>query len=152
MAVAHGFGRSVDFDFHGAAKTPALMYRHDLHPSLSSTALERPTKDATQHQCGFKASGNERNDAASASLDSASGTRMGCRAGLPRNLRMAGDGMAGDALSDLLKTVRLTGATFFDIAAQDPWAVCSPSPSSILPRILPGADHLISYHVLTAGR
>ncbi|RUW29722.1 AraC family transcriptional regulator, partial [Mesorhizobium sp. M2A.F.Ca.ET.015.02.1.1] len=60
--------------------------------------------------------------------------------------------MAGDALSDLLKTVRLTGATFFDIEAQDPWAVCSPAPASILPRILPGADHLISYHVLTAGR
>ncbi|CDX27436.1 Transcriptional regulator, AraC family [Mesorhizobium sp. ORS 3324] len=60
--------------------------------------------------------------------------------------------MAGDALSDLLKTVRLTGATFFDIKAQDPWAVCSPAPASILPKILPGADHLISYHVLTAGR
>jgi len=60
--------------------------------------------------------------------------------------------MAGDALSDLLKTVRLTGATFFDIEAQDPWAVCSPAPASILPRILPGADHLISYHVLTAGQ
>lgn len=60
--------------------------------------------------------------------------------------------MAGDALSDLLKTVRLTGATFFDIEAQDPWAVCSPAPASILPRILPGADHLISYHVLTSGR
>ncbi|WP_051409779.1 MULTISPECIES: AraC family transcriptional regulator [unclassified Mesorhizobium] len=62
------------------------------------------------------------------------------------------DGMAGDALSDLLKKVRLTGATFFDIKAQDPWAVCSPAPSSILPKILPGADHLISYHVVTAGR
>ncbi len=60
--------------------------------------------------------------------------------------------MAGDALSDLLRTVRLTGATFFDIEAQDPWAVRSPAPSSILPRILPGADHLISYHVVTAGR
>ncbi|OHV89478.1 AraC family transcriptional regulator [Mesorhizobium sp. ORS 3428] len=60
--------------------------------------------------------------------------------------------MAGDALSDLLKTVRLTGATFFDIKAQDPWAVCSPAPSAILPKILPGADHLISYHVLTTGR
>jgi len=60
--------------------------------------------------------------------------------------------MAGDALSDLLKTVRLTGATFFDIEAQDPWAIRSPAPSSILPRILPGADHLISYHVVTDGR
>ena len=27
--------------------------------------------------------------------------------------------MAADALSNLLRTVRLTGATFFDIAAQD---------------------------------
>ncbi len=52
--------------------------------------------------------------------------------------------MAEDALSNLLKTVRLTGATFFDIEAQDPWAVRSPAPASILPRILPGADHLIS--------
>jgi AraC-like DNA-binding protein len=60
--------------------------------------------------------------------------------------------MAEDALSNLLKTARLTGATFFDIEAQDPWAVRSPAPASILPRILPGADHLISYHVVTAGR
>ena len=60
--------------------------------------------------------------------------------------------MAGDALSDLLRTVRLTGATFFDIEGHEPWAVCSPEPSSILPKILPGADHLISYHVVTAGR
>ena len=60
--------------------------------------------------------------------------------------------MAADALSNLLKTVRLTGATFFDIAAQDSWAVGSPAPASILPRILPGADHLIAYHVVTAGR
>ncbi|TRC96744.1 AraC family transcriptional regulator [Mesorhizobium sp. WSM4303] len=59
--------------------------------------------------------------------------------------------MAGDALSDLLRTVRLTGATFFDIEGHEPWAVCSPAPSSILPKILPGADHLISYHVVTAG-
>lgn len=60
--------------------------------------------------------------------------------------------MADDVLSNLLKTVRLTGATFFDIEAQDPWAVRSPAPASILPRILPGADHLISYHVVTEGR
>ena len=60
--------------------------------------------------------------------------------------------MAADALSNLLRTVRLTGATFFSIAAQDSWAVRSPAPTSILPRILPGADHLIAYHVVTAGR
>src|SRR3954454_11184021 len=59
--------------------------------------------------------------------------------------------MAADPLSDVLKTVRLTGAVFFEIAAQGPWAVASPSREQILPRILPGADHLIAYHVVTTG-
>src|ERR1700704_1754475 len=60
--------------------------------------------------------------------------------------------MSEDALSDVLKTVRLTGAAFFDVAAQDPWSVHSPARDLILPKILPGADHLIAYHVVTAGR
>ena len=60
--------------------------------------------------------------------------------------------MAGDPLSDLLKTVRLTGAMFFEIAARDTWAIASPARELILPRILPGADHLIAYHVVTAGQ
>jgi AraC-like DNA-binding protein len=60
--------------------------------------------------------------------------------------------MAADPLSDVLKTVRLTGAVFFEIAAQGPWAVASPRRDLILPKILPGADHLIAYHVVTAGR
>jgi AraC-like DNA-binding protein len=60
--------------------------------------------------------------------------------------------MAADVLSDLLKTVRLTGATFFDIAAEAPWAVASPPRDIVLPKILPGADHLVAYHVVTAGR
>jgi AraC-like DNA-binding protein len=60
--------------------------------------------------------------------------------------------VATDTLSDVLKTVRLTGAAYFDIAAQEPWSVHSPAREVILPRILPGADHLIAYHVVTAGR
>jgi AraC-like DNA-binding protein len=60
--------------------------------------------------------------------------------------------MAADVLSDLLKTVRLTGAAFFEVAAQEPWAVASPPRELILPKILPDADHLIAYHVVTAGR
>src|SRR6266699_571566 len=60
--------------------------------------------------------------------------------------------MATDALSDLLKTMRLTGAAYFEIAAQEPWSVRSPAREMILPKILPGADHLIAYHVVTAGR
>ena len=59
--------------------------------------------------------------------------------------------MGADALSDLLKAVRLTGAAFFEIVADGPWAVGSPAPQMILPKILPDADHLIAYHVVTAG-
>jgi AraC-like DNA-binding protein len=60
--------------------------------------------------------------------------------------------MPADALSDVLKTVRLTGAAYFEIVARDPWAVASPPRELILPKILPDADHLIAYHVVTAGR
>jgi AraC-like DNA-binding protein len=60
--------------------------------------------------------------------------------------------MAADALSDVLKTVRLTGATFFDVVAKAPWVAEQLRHDMILPKILPGAEHLISYHVLTEGR
>jgi AraC-like DNA-binding protein len=60
--------------------------------------------------------------------------------------------MAADALSDLLRTVRLTGAAFFDVSAKEPWVAESPPRDMILAKILPGADHLIAYHVVTVGR
>ena len=60
--------------------------------------------------------------------------------------------MAADPLSDVLKTVRLTGATFFDVVARGPWAAEQPAPRTVLPKLLPGAGHLISYHVVTEGR
>src|SRR6476646_139462 len=73
-----------------------------------------------------------------------------------RPLRMLGRPaerkMTADALSDVLKTVRLTGATFFDVVARSPWVAEQPSPETILPKVLHGAGHLISYHVVTQGR
>jgi AraC-like DNA-binding protein len=60
--------------------------------------------------------------------------------------------MTADALSDVLKMVRLTGATFFDVFAKAPWVAESPQRDLILPKVLPGAGHLIAYHVLTQGR
>jgi AraC-like DNA-binding protein len=60
--------------------------------------------------------------------------------------------MAADALSDVLKTVRLTGATFFDVVAKAPWVAEQPPREMVLPKILPGAAHLIAYHVVTEGR
>jgi AraC-like DNA-binding protein len=60
--------------------------------------------------------------------------------------------MAVDVLSDLLRTVRLTGAVFFDVVAKSPWVAEQPGSKFVLPKILPGADHLISFHVVTDGR
>ena len=51
-----------------------------------------------------------------------------------------------------LRTVRLTGATFFDVVAKAPWVAEQPSREMVLPKILPGAEHLIAYHVVTEGR
>lgn len=60
--------------------------------------------------------------------------------------------MAADALSDVLRTVRLTGATFFNCACRAPWVAESPPEEIILPMVLPGGEHLIAYHVVTEGR
>jgi AraC-like DNA-binding protein len=60
--------------------------------------------------------------------------------------------MSADPLSDVLKTVRLTGAVFFDVAARAPWVAEQPAAHVISPKILSGAGHLISYHVVTEGR
>ena len=59
--------------------------------------------------------------------------------------------MAADPLSDLLRAVRLTGATFFDVVARAPWCAEQPTREQVLPKILPGAEHLISYHVVAEG-
>jgi AraC-like DNA-binding protein len=60
--------------------------------------------------------------------------------------------MAIDALSDVLRAVRLAGAVYFDVAATAPWVAEQPTREMVLPKILPGAGHLISYHVVTEGR
>ena len=56
-----------------------------------------------------------------------------------------------DALSDVLRAVRLTGAVFFDVHASEPWVAETPPGRSIVGSIFPGAEHLISYHVIARG-
>src|SRR5438876_7357195 len=57
-----------------------------------------------------------------------------------------------DPLSDLLRVVRLDGAYFFAVEAAEPWSVETVAARELSPRILPAAEHLISYHILTKGR
>jgi AraC-like DNA-binding protein len=57
-----------------------------------------------------------------------------------------------DPLSDLLRVVRLDGAFFYAVEAAEPWSVETLAAKELSPRIMPGAEHLISYHILTQGR
>ena len=56
-----------------------------------------------------------------------------------------------DTLSDVLQGIRLTGAVFFDLHASAPWASASAAGDLVAPRLMPGVQHLISYHVIADG-
>ncbi len=71
----------------------------------------------------------------------------GGRGGCPR----VRDNRDVDPLSDVLRAVRLDGAFFYLVEAAEPWSVSSVSSRELIPRVLPGAEHLIPYHILTSG-
>ena len=51
----------------------------------------------------------------------------------------------------MLEVVRLTGALFFLVDARTPWVAEAPASSDLAPVILPRAQHVVSYHVVTDG-
>jgi AraC-like DNA-binding protein len=56
-----------------------------------------------------------------------------------------------DLLSDVLRAVKLTGAYFYLVEAGAPWSVLTVAARELVPRVLPEAEHLISYHILLTG-
>ena len=56
-----------------------------------------------------------------------------------------------DPLSDVLRAVKLNGAYFYLVEAAAPWSVSANAARHLVPRILPDAEHLISYHILLTG-
>ena len=60
--------------------------------------------------------------------------------------------LPSDALSAVLRAVSLTGTCFFVVEATGPWWAEVPSAAAIGSSILPGAQQLVSYHVVTEGR
>lgn len=62
-----------------------------------------------------------------------------------------GGAMAPDPLSDVLRTLRLTGAVFFVWDVSWPYATPVPAGRAIAPIILPGAQQIVSYHIVTQG-
>jgi AraC-like DNA-binding protein len=57
-----------------------------------------------------------------------------------------------DPLSDLLRVVRLDGAYFYAVEAAGSWSIDTVAAEALTPRIMPTAEHLIPYHILTQGR
>jgi AraC-like DNA-binding protein len=61
------------------------------------------------------------------------------------------DPAAADTLSDVLRTIRLTGTLFFMMDVSAPWEAEVPDGAALASSTLPGAQHVISYHVVTGG-
>jgi AraC-like DNA-binding protein len=59
--------------------------------------------------------------------------------------------LPADALSDVLRTIRLNGAAFFDVTVRAPWVLAAPSSDKCAPFVMPQAKHVIEYHVVTKG-
>lgn len=54
-------------------------------------------------------------------------------------------------LSDMLRSVRLTGSMLFLVEASTPWVSWAPRTESFQRLVLPAAQHLISFHIVTHG-
>lgn len=56
-----------------------------------------------------------------------------------------------DVLSDALRSVRLTGALLFLVEAAAPWHSWAPRAEEFRRLVLPGCEHMVSYHIVTHG-
>jgi AraC-like DNA-binding protein len=56
-----------------------------------------------------------------------------------------------DVLSDVLRSVRLTGAVYFDFELSSPWVAEAPPSHEIADIVMPGAQRVIEYHLIARG-
>lgn len=64
----------------------------------------------------------------------------------------AREGGSVDALSECLRSVRMTGAIFVAAEFTAPWAFASPAAAQSASVLSPGTERLIIYHLVTDGR
>lgn len=57
-----------------------------------------------------------------------------------------------DTLSEILRGVRLTGAVFLRAELSAPWCVGVPTADVVAQLLMPSAEHLTRYHLVTEGR
>jgi AraC-like DNA-binding protein len=68
-----------------------------------------------------------------------------------RDARASGAGVTADVLSDVLRSVRLTGAVYFDFDLSSPWVAEAPPSREIAATVMPGAQRVIEYHLIARG-
>ena len=59
--------------------------------------------------------------------------------------------MSQDTLSDVLRSVRLRTAVFYYVSCDGKWAAEAPASREIAAAVMPDAEHVLEYHVLTSG-
>lgn len=59
--------------------------------------------------------------------------------------------MNHDPLSDVLRSVRLRGAVYFYVSCRDEWVAESPATCDIADAVMPGAEHVLGYHLIAKG-
>jgi AraC-like DNA-binding protein len=67
------------------------------------------------------------------------------------DLELQSAGEAIDVLSEVLRAVRLRGAVYFAISASTPWVAETPPGRDFAAQVMPGAEHLMEYHVVMSG-
>ena len=59
--------------------------------------------------------------------------------------------MSQDILSDVLRSIRLRAAVFYYMSYGRDWAAEAPPAREIAAAVMPGADHVMEFHVVTKG-
>lgn len=59
--------------------------------------------------------------------------------------------MQRDTLSDLLRAVRLRGAVFYYVSYRGAWSAEAPAAAEIAGAVMPGAEHVMEFHMVAKG-
>lgn len=59
--------------------------------------------------------------------------------------------MSHDPLSDVLRSVRLRGAIFYYVSFSGDWAAETPGSRVLADALMPGAEHVLAYHLMVRG-
>jgi AraC-like DNA-binding protein len=60
--------------------------------------------------------------------------------------------MTRDTLSDVLRCVRLRGAVFYFVSCRDAWAAEAAPAREVAAAVMPGAEHVMEYHMVAKGQ